>query len=63
MKIVKNMRFEVLDSIKLGDHLEDRFGNAGKVIGIDKVYFKKEVHFYFKIKQTKKTILCITLRF
>ena len=48
-----------LESIKVGDFVADEFGKYGKVSNIEKIQYKKEIHYYFYLDKAG-TILIIT---
>jgi uncharacterized protein YuzE len=58
MKINSSSTRKILDSIKIGDQIEDHLGNSGKVTDIEILTKKLNNQYYFRLYRSK-TILII----
>ncbi|WP_421940465.1 hypothetical protein [Pedobacter sp.] len=59
MKIDKLTPVKILDAIKYGDYIEDDLGQSGLVERIDRVSFRAEIHYYFKLSANKGTVIIL----
>ena len=58
MQITRHSSSQILNAIKIGDHIEDNYGNQGRVIEIEVLTKNIGIQYYFRLHK-KKTILII----
>lgn len=50
---------DTLAHIKIGDLVADEFGKYGKVCNIEKIEYKKELHYYFYLNKAETIFIII----
>ncbi|TCD00579.1 hypothetical protein EZ449_20700 [Pedobacter frigidisoli] len=48
-----------LDGVRIGDHLQDDFGNIGLATKVMITRYIKETHYYFSLGKERQTIFII----
>lgn len=59
MLVNKRCLVSDLEEVRIGDHLQDDFGNDGLVTKVMITRYVKETHYYFSLGREKQTIFII----